>query len=133
MFCSGIKKYINYLMLICLLFINTGCAGVVVAAAAASAAGVAVIGGTVAEVDKTERALAVEKCIYAIEKEKGEITELSFADGYVKGVIDGYDVYMGVYEEDNKELNVSVRVSKYLMPNVELAEKLLKNYRNFKK
>ncbi len=128
---TKIKYY--FLLVIVLSFFSTSCVAVAVGAAVAGVAGVAVVGGTVSELDKTEIALAVEKGIYAIEKEKGVVTELSFADGYVKGKVGEYDVVINVYVEDNGILSVSVRVSKYLISNVELAEKILNNYRNFKK
>ncbi len=111
----------------------SGCVWIAAGAAAAGVAGVAMVGGTVSEIDNTEMALAVEKAIYAIEKEGGTVTDLSFADGYAKGIVGEYKVSVNVYVEDDGTMDVSVRASKYLISNTELAEKILDNYRNFKR
>ncbi len=121
MFLFNIEKFLILVFVILSFLITTNCSKV------------AIIGGTIGEIDKTEKALAVEKCIYAIEEENGIINELSFVDGYVKAIVDGYNIYANVYEEDNGTLNVSFSATKYLKTNNILAEKLLNNYRNFKK
>ena len=121
MFLFNLKKYLNFFMITIFIFSTINCSRV------------AIIGGTIGEIDKTEKALAVEKCIYAIEKENGIISELSFVDGYVRAIVNGYNVYANVYEEDNGTLNVSFSVTKYLSTNNKLAEKLLNNYRNFRR
>ena len=110
-----------------------GCAWVAAGAVAVGVAGVAMVGGSVSEIDKTEMALAVEKAIYAIEKVGGTVTDSSFADGYAKGTVGEYRVSVNIYPENGGAMNVSVRASKFLMPNTEVAEKILSNYRKFKR
>lgn len=83
--------------------------------------------GSISDIDKTEKALAVEKLIYAFEANKGIINDLSFVDGYVEGTVDNYTVTAHIYTRRDGVLDINVRATKYLISNADIAQKLLIN------
>ena len=68
----------------------------------------------VSDIDVTEKALAVEKLIYAFEANKGTISDLSFVDGYVEGKVDNCTVKAYIYTRRDGVLDINVRATKYL-------------------
>ena len=80
------------------------------------------------DIDKTEKALAVEKLIYAFEANKGEINDLSFVDGYVKGKVDNHTVTAHIYTRRDGVLDINVRATKYLISNSKVAQKVIDKY-----
>lgn len=87
--------------------------------------------GSVSDIDKTEKALAVEKLIYAFEANNGIINDLSFVDGYVEGIVDNYTVTAYIYTRRDGVLDINVRASKYLISNADIAQKVIDKYRNY--
>ena len=82
-------------------------------------------------IDKTEKALAVEKLIYAFESNKGTINDLSFVYGYVEGTVDNYTVTAHIYTRRDGVLDINVRATKYLISNADVAQKVIDKYRNY--
>ena len=100
-------------------------------AVAGAASTVIFTSGSVSDIDKTEKALAVEKLIYAFEANKGEINDLSFVDGYVKGKVDNHTVTAHIYTRRDGVLDINVRATKYLISNSKVAQKVIDKYRNY--
>lgn len=129
-----ILKRLTYLLSVLFICLTLGgCVWLAAGAAVVGVTGIVIVGGSVSEIDDKEIALAVEKGIYAIEKEGGNVTDMSFADGYVKGIIDDYNITINIHPVEDGLVDVSVRVSKNLIPNTSLAEKIMTNYREFKR
>lgn len=124
------KAKILFIAVISLMLLN-GCAWVVAAAVAGAAGTVIFTAGSVGDIDKTDKALAVEKLIYAFESNKGKVTDLSFADGYVKGIVDNHTVTAHIYTKRNGSLNINVRATKNLISNADVAQKVIDKYRNY--
>ncbi len=108
------------------LFLN-GCAWIAGIALAGAFSTVVFTAGSVSDIDKTEKALAVEKLIYAFEANNGMINDLSFVDGYV----DNYTVTAYIYTRRDGVLDINVRASKYLISNADIAQKVIDKYRNY--
>lgn len=112
-------------------FLLNGCAWIAGVALAGAFSTVVFTAGSVSDIDKTEKALAVEKLIYAFEANKGTINDLSFADGYVEGVVDNHTVTAYIYTRRDGVLDINVRATKYLISNANVAQKVLDKYRNY--
>ena len=112
------------------LFLN-GCAWIAGIALAEAFSTVVFTAGSVSDIDKTEKALAVEKLIYAFEANNGIINDLSFVDGYVEGIVDNYTVTAYIYTRRDGVLDINVRASKYLISNADIAQKVIDKYRNY--
>ena len=112
------------------LFFN-GCAWIAGVALASAFSTVVFTAGSVSDIDKTEKALAVEKLIYAFEANKGTINDLSFVDGYVEGVVDNHTVTAYIYTRRDGVLDINVRATKYLISNADVAQKVIDKYRNY--
>lgn len=127
-----IRRYLSRLIIIvlCIVLLN-GCAWIAGVAIAGAAASVVFSAGSVADIDKTEKAVAVERLIYAFEANNGIIEDLSFADGYVKGRVDGYKVTANIYARRDGTLDINVRATKYLISNADMAQKILDKYKNY--
>lgn len=109
----------------------TGCAWIVGVALAGTVSTVVFTAGSVSDIDKTEKALAVEKLIYAFEANNGTVNDLSFVDGYVKGNIDDYNVTAYIYVRRDGILDINVRATKYLISSSNTAQKIIDKYRNY--
>ncbi len=125
------KIMVKYII-VCIipLFIN-GCAWIVATAITGAAASVVLTSGSVSDIDKTEKALAVEKLIYAFEENKGTIYDLSFMDGYVEGKVDNHTVKAHIYIRRDGVLDINVRATRYLISNSQIAQKIIDKYRNY--
>ncbi len=126
------KIIVKYVLIITipLVFLN-GCAWIAATAVAGTAAGIVFTSGSVSDIDKTEKALAVEKLIYAFEANQGTVSDLSFMDGYVKGKVDDYTVKAHIYVRRDGVLDINVRATKYLISNSKIAQKVIDKYRNY--
>ncbi len=123
---------VKYVMTIALsLYILNGCGWIAATAVAGAAAGVVLTAGSVSDIDKTEKAIAVEKLIYAFESNNGIITDLSFMDGYVEGCVDNYTVKAHIYTRRDGILDINVRATRYLISNSKIAHKVINKYRNY--
>ena len=112
------------------LFLN-GCAWIAGIALAGAFSTVVFTAGSVSDIDKTEKALAVEKLIYAFEANNGIINDLSFVDRYVEGIVDNYTETAYIYTRRDGVLDINVRASKYLISNADIAQKVIDKYRNY--
>lgn len=119
-----------FIIVIPFIFLN-GCAWLATTAVAGAATTVILTSGSVSDIDTTEKALAVEKLIYAFEANKGVVTDLSFVDGYVTGNVDNYTVKAHIYTRRDGVLDINVRATKYLISNSKVAQKVIDKYRNY--
>ncbi len=119
------------IIVIAIPFFLNGCAWVVGVALAGAVSTVVFTAGSISDIDKTEKALAVEKLIYAFEANKGIINDLSFVDGYVEGTVDNYTVTAHIYTRRDGVLDINVRATKYLISNADIAQKVIDKYRNY--
>lgn len=118
------------IIIIPLVFLN-GCAWLAATAVAGAASTVIFTSGSVSDIDVTEKALAVEKLIYAFEANNGTINDLSFVDGFVKGKVDNHTVTAYIYTRRDGVLDINVRATKYLFSNSKVAQKVIDKYRNY--
>lgn len=126
------NRIVKIIFLIALpVILLNGCAWIAATAVAGAASTVIFTSGSVSDIDKTEKALAVEKLIYAFEANKGEINDLSFVDGYVKGKVDNHTVTAHIYTRRDGVLDINVRATKYLISNSKVAQKVIDKYRNY--
>lgn len=121
---------LTVIILIPIVFLN-GCAWLTATAVAGAASAIVFTSGSVSDIDITEKALAVEKLIYAFEANDGTITDLSFADGFVKGKVDNYTVKAYIYTRRDGVLDINVRATRYLFSNSKVAQKVIDKYRNY--
>ena len=119
-----------FVIIIPVIFLN-GCAWIAATAVAGAASTVIFTSGSVSDIDVTEKALAVEKLIYAFEANKGTISDLSFVDGYVEGKVDNCTVKAYIYTRRDGVLDINVRATKYLISNSKVAQKVIDKYRNY--
>ena len=119
-----------FVIIIPVIFFN-GCAWIAATAVAGAASTVIFTSGSVSDIDVTEKALAVEKLIYAFEANKGTISDLSFVDGYVEGKVDNCTVKAYIYTRRDGVLDINVRATKYLISNSKVAQKVIDKYRNY--
>lgn len=122
---------IKLIIVIIVPFLFSGCAWIAGVALAGAVSTVVFTAGSVSDIDKTEKALAVEKLIYAFESNKGTINDLSFVDGYIEGTVDNYTVTAHIYTRRDGVLDINVRATKYLISNADVAQKVIDKYRNY--
>ena len=125
------NRIVKIIILAAIPVLLNGCAWIAATAVAGAASTVIFTSGSVSDIDKTEKALAVEKLIYAFEANKGEINDLSFVDGYVEGVVDNHTVTAYIYTRRDGVLDINVRATKYLISNADVAQKVIDKYRNY--
>lgn len=129
---ARIRRFVFKLIVVIVTsFFLNGCAWIAGIALAGAFSTVIFTAGSVSDIDKTEKALAVEKLIYAFEANKGTVNDLSFVDGYVEGVVDNCTVTAYIYSRRDGVLDINVRATRYLISNADVAQKVLNRYRNY--
>lgn len=128
----SVRHFVIKLIIVMIVpFLFSGCAWIAGVALAGAVSTVVFTSGSVSDIDKTEKALAVEKLIYAFESNKGTINDLSFVDGYVEGIVDNCTVTAHIYTRRDGVLDINVRATKYLISNADVAQKVIDKYRNY--
>ncbi len=129
----SLGKYITKLsIIIIVLLLLNGCAWIAGVALAGAVSTIVLTSGSVIDVDNREKAVVVEKLIYAFEANGATVYDVSFTEGYVKGSIDKYKVTAYLYPRENGDIDISVRARKYLISNSYIAQQIIDTYRGYK-